>query len=164
MASLLAELVGIESPSNDPAGVAELARRLAAELEPLGLQVELVPVAGAGPILRARGPARPGIGPPPVMLLGHLDTVWPLGTIAARPVRTEGNRLHGPGAYDMKAGLVVVVFALRALHARGTLPPVTVFLTPLEEVDGGPYLEHMESAMKEARAVLGFEPAWPGGA
>src|SRR5439155_12360772 len=70
----------------------------------------------------------------------------------------------GPGAYDMKAGLVVVVYALRALRARGPLPPVTVFFTPLEEVDGGPYLAQMEAAMKDAGAVLGFEPAWPGGA
>jgi len=165
MASLLEGLVGIESPSTDPAGVTELARRLAAELEPIGLQVELLPVAGAGPILRARVPS--GHEPAaarPVMLLGHLDTVWPLGTVAARPIRIEGDRLYGPGAYDMKAGLVVVVFALRALRARGPLPPVTVFLTPLEEVDGGPYLEQMEAAMKESVAVLGFEPAWPGGA
>lgn len=164
MASLLGELVSIESPSTDAAGVAELARRLATELEPLGLRVELVPVAGAGPILRAGIPPRPEPVPRPVMLLGHLDTVWPLGTLAARPVRTVGDRLHGPGAYDMKAGLVVLVFALRALRSRGPLPPVTVFLTPLEEVDGGPYRAEMEAAMKDAGAVLGFEPAWPGGA
>ena len=164
MARLLEELVAIESPSTDPAGVAEMARRVGRELEPLGLQVELVPVAGAGPILRARVPPGEGSAPRPVMLLGHLDTVWPLGTLAARPVRIDGDRLSGPGAYDMKAGLVVVVFALRALRSRGPLPPVTVFFTPLEEVDGGPYLTQMESAMKEAGAVLGFEPAWPGGA
>jgi glutamate carboxypeptidase len=164
MAALLEKLVGIESPSTDPAGVAELARGLARELEPLGLEVELLPVAGAGPILRARVPPRVGSEPRPVMLLGHLDTVWPLGTLAARPVRVEGDRLYGPGAYDMKAGLVVVVYALRALRTRGPLPPITVFLTPLEEVDGGPYLAQMEASMKEAGAVLGFEPAWPGGA
>jgi glutamate carboxypeptidase len=164
MAALLEELVGIESPSTDPAGVAKLARRLARELEPLDLKVELLPVAGAGPILLARVPPHDGSEPRPVMLLGHLDTVWPLGTLAARPVRVEGDRLYGPGAYDMKAGLVVVVYALRALRTRGPLPPVTVFLTPLEEVDGGPYLAQMEAAMKDAGAVLGFEPAWPGGA
>ncbi|PYQ01804.1 MAG: peptidase M20 [Acidobacteria bacterium] len=164
MAALLEELVAIESPSTDPAGVAELARRLARELEPLGLQVELLPVAGAGPILRARAPRAGETGPRPVMLLGHLDTVWPLGTLAARPVRVDGDRLYGPGAYDMKAGLVVAAFALRALRARGPVPPVTIFFTPLEEVDAGPYLGQMEATMRESGAVLGFEPAWPGGA
>ena len=164
MAALLEELVGIESPSSDPAGVTALARRVGRDLEPLGLQVELVPVAGAGPILCARVATGSASAPRPVMLLGHLDTVWPLGTLVERPVRIEGDRLHGPGAYDMKAGIVVVVFALRALRTRGALPPVTVFLTPLEEVDGGPYLARMEAAMKDSGAVLGFEPAWPGGA
>jgi glutamate carboxypeptidase len=64
----------------------------------------------------------------------------------------------------MKAGLVVALFSLRALHAHGALPPVTVFFTPLEEVDCGPYCALMESEMRACRAVLDFEPAWPGGA
>lgn len=164
MTALLEELVGIESPSTDPAGVAALAQRLAKEMVPLGLHVDLLPVPGAGPILRAHVPPSADAAPRPIMLLGHLDTVWPLGTVDARPPRIEGDRLHGPGAYDMKAGIVVMVFALRALRTRGPLPPVTVFLTPLEEVDGGPYLVQMEAVMKASGAVLGFEPAWPGGA
>src|SRR5262245_42434495 len=85
MAALLRELVEIESPSSSAAGVAALAERLAPELEALGLRAELLPVDGAGPMLRARsGEGRA------VMLLGHLDTVWPLGTLRARPVRIEG--------------------------------------------------------------------------
>jgi glutamate carboxypeptidase len=64
----------------------------------------------------------------------------------------------------MKAGLVVALFALRALHARGSRPPVTVFFTPLEEVDCEPYRHLMEAEMAASRAVLDFEPAWPGGA
>ena len=161
MAALLQELVEIESPSTDPAGVAAVAARLARELEPMGLAVEHVPVNGGGPILRAANPTAPAR---PVMLLGHLDTVWPLGTLAERPARIEGDRLLGPGCYDMKAGLVVAVFALRALAARGPLPAVTVFFTPLEETDGEPYRPEMEAAMRASAAVLGFEPAWPGGA
>ncbi len=157
MTALLRELVEIESPSDSPAGVAALAERLGRELPALGLSHELLPVLGAGPILRAR---RAGRGRP-VMLLGHLDTVWPVGTLRARPVRIEGERLFGPGAYDMKAGLTVVVHALRLL-ARDV--PLTLFLTPLEERGGPVYRELMEQEMRASSAVLDFEPAWPGGA
>jgi glutamate carboxypeptidase len=162
MAALLEELVSIESPSTDPPGVARLAERIAREIEALGMIADLVPVTGGGPLLRARSaPAGEGA---PVMLLGHLDTVWPLGTLARRPARIEGDRLRGPGCYDMKAGLVIVLFALRTLAARGALPPVTVLFTPLEEVDCGPYRALMEAEMAASAAVLCFEPAWPGGA
>jgi glutamate carboxypeptidase len=163
MTALLAEICAIESPSTDPPAVAALATRLAAEVEKLGLVAELVPVPGGGPILRARWPDAPGTARP-VMLLGHLDTVWPLGTLAARPVRIQEGRLYGPGCYDMKAGLVVALFALRALQARGLRPPVTIFFTPLEEVDCDPYRALMETEMLAAAAVLDYEPAWPGGA
>jgi len=163
MTALLKEACEIESPSTDPPAVAALATRLAAETEAVGLVPELVPVHGGGPILRARRPVAAG-ATHPVMLLGHLDTVWPVGTLAARPVRIEDGILRGPGCYDMKAGLVVALFALRALHARGMAPPVTVFFTPLEEVDCEPYRALMEAEMNAACAVLDFEPAWPGGA
>ena len=158
MTELLAELTGIESPSTDPAGVAALARRIERELAALGLPGELLPVEGGGPVLRATAGERP------IMLLGHLDTVWELGTLARRPVRIAGDRLSGPGSYDMKAGIVVLVFALKALRARGALPPVSVFLTPLEEIGCEAYRAAMESEMRGCRAVLDFEPAWPGGA
>jgi glutamate carboxypeptidase len=162
MTALLQDLVSIESPSTDPPAVAQLAERIVRELESMGMVGELVPVTGGGPLLRART-APPGERPP-VMLLGHLDTVWPLGTLARRPVRVDGDRLSGPGCYDMKAGLVIALFALRALAARGPLPAVTVFFSPLEEVDCAPYRALMEAEMTASAAVLGFEPAWPGGA
>src|SRR4051812_34031923 len=163
MTALLAEICEIESPSTDPPAVAALAARLSGEVEAVGLRPELIPVPGGGPVLCARGP-EPAGSVHPVMLLGHLDTVWPLGTVAERPVRIEKGILYGPGCYDMKAGLVVALFALRALHARGELPPVSVFFTPLEEVDCDPYRVLMEAQMKASCAVLDFEPAWPGGA
>jgi len=159
MADLLRTFVEIESPSTDPGGVWAMASAVAAALAPSGLAVETLPMPGAGPVLRARWP-----GERPVMLLGHLDTVWPLGTLAARPVRIEGDVFHGPGSYDMKAGIVVIIHALKLLAEDGRRPPVNVFLTPLEETRPEPYRALMESEMKASGAVLGFEPAWPGGA
>jgi glutamate carboxypeptidase len=158
MTELLAELTRIESPSTDADAVARLARRVAQELEPLGLSAELLLVEGGGPILRASRGERP------VMLLGHMDTVWDAGTLATRPVRIESGRLFGPGAYDMKGGIIALVHALKALARNGPLPDVRVFLTPLEEVGAGRYRGRMEQEMRSCRAVLGFEPAWPGGA
>ena len=160
MSALLRALVEMESPSTDAMAVAALAERVARELEASGATVERIPVEAAGPILRATTAAAGR----PVMLLGHLDTVWPVGTLEARPVRLEGDRLFGPAAFDMKAGIVVIIYALRALAARESLPAVTVFLTPLEEIDCYPYQPRMEAEMKASAAVLGFEPAWPGGA
>jgi glutamate carboxypeptidase len=160
METLLRELVEIESPSTEPPAVARLAERLSSDLRQLGLRPEAVAVEGGGPVLLARGPATGA----PVMVLGHLDTVWPLGTLRARPLRREGDALYGPGTFDMKGGLVVALFALRALAARGALPALTVFFTPLEEVDCAPYRALMEAEMRASAAVLDFEPAWPGGA
>jgi glutamate carboxypeptidase len=157
MVGLLRELVAIETPSHDAAGGAAIARLLAVEFEGLGYRPEIVPVADAGPLLTVD---RPG----GVLLLGHMDTVWPQGTLARRPPRHEGDRFFGPGAFDMKAGLVVVIFALRALLDRGLSPAVSVFFTPLEEVGGNAYRARMEALMRSSRAVLDFEPAYPGGA
>ena len=158
METLLRELVEVESPSTEPDAVATLARRVAAELEALGLSTELLPSRGTGPVLRASRGERG------VMLLGHLDTVWSLGTVGRRPVRVEDGRMYGPGAYDMKGGIVVIVWALKALAANGASPAVNVFLTPNEEVGCEPYRDAMEESMRASRAVLDFEPAWPGGA
>jgi glutamate carboxypeptidase len=165
MTRLLEELVAIESPSTEPSAVAALARRVERELSGLGLPGELLPVEGGGPILRARGVS----DRPAVMLLGHLDTVWDLGTLRRRPVRVEDGRLFGAGSFDMKGGIVVLLYALKSMRASaagdsGFPLPVTVFLTPLEEVGCEPYRDVMESSMGSCAAVLDFEPAWPGGA
>jgi glutamate carboxypeptidase len=161
MVVLLRALVEIESPSDDPAGVAALAERLRREFLSLSFQTECLPVEGAGPILRARS----GRGEEkPILILGHLDTVWPLGTLGRRGVHLTNGRLFGPGSYDMKGGLVVALFALRALKEHELLPPVTVFFTPLEEVGSDIYQSLMVAEMRSSAAVLDFEPAWPGGA
>jgi glutamate carboxypeptidase len=157
MLALLRDLVSIESPSEDPGGVEAAARRLVGEFKSVSLAPKLVPVEGAGPILVSEAPGRP-------LLLGHLDTVWPKGTLAARPPRLEGDRFFAPGSFDMKGGIVIALYALKALVARGGPTAVGLFLTPLEEVGGAPYRAVMAETMRSASAVLDFEPAWPGGA
>src|SRR5690606_33501309 len=75
----------------------------------------------------------------PLLLIGHMDTVHPVGTLAARPFTVAGDRAEGPGIFDMKAGLVVMVEALARLHAVGAAPrrPVTILITGDEEAGSG---------------------------
>src|SRR4051812_6066114 len=105
---LLRELVEIESPSGSE-GAAAVSRRMGEELERLGADVRLID----GGHLRAE---LPGAGRP-LLLSGHVDTVWPLGTLASMPFRIEGKRAYGPGSYDMKACLVLMLEAIRRAGA-----------------------------------------------
>lgn len=133
MASLLAELVELESPSSEPSMQDDVRRRLAREFTSLGFLTRQVRGVGVGDHLLARPPdARRPIQ----LVLGHIDTVWPLGTTLHRPAARDGQRLSGPGSFDMKAGLVQLIFALKALELRDLEPPaaVTVFLNTDEEI------------------------------
>jgi len=99
------------------------------------------------------------------MLLGHFDTVWPLGTLSKMPLRRDGAKLHGPGTFDMKAGIAIGLGALRALRALNVAaPPVTMIWTTDEEIGSGTSRTLIEAEARQARAVLVLEPALPGGA
>lgn len=105
----------------------------------------------------------PGDGEP-VLLLAHYDTVWPLGTLAERPFRVEGDRIEGPGVFDMKAGLVQAVWALRLLRGAGlACPPVRLVLNGDEEIGSPASRPAIERAAAGVRAGLVFE-ASAGGA
>ncbi len=112
MLSLLRHMVEIESPSDDKAAVDRMGAFLAQEFERLGGKVTFFPQKEAGNHLKAEFP---GVSGKPVLLLGHFDTVWSMGTLAKMPFRLEGGRAFGPGVYDMKAGIAMMIFALRAL-------------------------------------------------
>jgi glutamate carboxypeptidase len=100
-------------------------------------------------------------GKKPVLLLGHFDTVYPLGTLAGMPSRIDGDRLLGPGVLDMKSGIALMLYAIEELHARhGRLPrPVTVFLVSDEEVGSSSSRATTEDLARKSAAVLVLEPA-----
>jgi len=153
-------LVRLESPSTDKAAVDRCGAVLAEMLRKAGAEVDVLAQAERGNHVRAR---IPGQGRP-VLLLGHFDTVWPLGTIERMPLRREGDRLHGPGIFDMKAGIALALAAAAALRATGTPhPPVTMLWTTDEEIGSGTSRETIESEAGRCAAVLVLEPALPGG-
>lgn len=99
------------------------------------------------------------------MLLGHFDTVWPVGTLERMPLKRDGDRLHGPGSFDMKAGIALAMSAVAALDATKTpRPPITMVWTTDEEIGSTTSRELIEREAGGALAVLVLEPALPGGA
>jgi len=138
MVALLMQLARAESPSLDPETQRGPFRILSSELERVDFVVRAVRDGEAGHHLYAR-PRQRCRGHPRQLLIGHMDTVWPVGTLAEMPLREENGQLFGPGVADMKGGLVEIVFALRALHELGLRPSVTpvVFVNTDEEIGSG---------------------------
>jgi glutamate carboxypeptidase len=153
-------LVQMESPSTDKAAVDRCGAVLAGLLRDGGADVDILAQAQRGDHIRARF----GGGGRPVLLLGHFDTVWPAGTLERMPIRRDGDRLHGPGTFDMKAGIAIGIAAVRALRATGTAhPAVTLLWTADEEIGSGTSRATIEAEARQACAVLVLEPSLPGG-
>lgn len=159
MLAVLKQMVDIESPSDNKTAVDNLGAYLARQFERLGGKVKLYPTEKYGDHLQAEFPGRPGARP--LLLLGHFDTVWPLGTLAKMPFRVESGRAFGPGVLDMKAGIVMMMFAVRALRRlnRDDHRPVVVLLDTDEEVGSETGRPIVEAAAKRCEAVLVLEPA-----
>lgn len=160
MASLLAELALLESPSLDRSSQGPVLARLHHELELAGFQVRALRGRTSGGQLLARSAGRPH-GGPVQLLLGHCDTVWPLGTVERMPVERRVGHLWGPGVYDMKAGLVQGIFALRALRDLALAPTVTpvFFINSDEEIQSTDSGRHVVRLARRAERVFVLEPA-----
>jgi glutamate carboxypeptidase len=162
---VLAALVMLESPSTDKEAVDRCGAELCSRLESLGAIVTRTSGGHRGDHVRADFAAS-GSGRR-VMLLGHFDTVWAVEQLERMPFRedTATGRLHGPGVFDMKAGIAVAMLAMRALreHDRSH-PHVTMLWTADEELGSGSSRALVERTARECDAVLVLEPSLPGGA
>jgi glutamate carboxypeptidase len=152
-------LVEHESPSTDKRAVDGLAAKVGAELERIGGAVKLHSQKEFGACVQAdfEGASKAK----PLLLLGHIDTVYELGTLKKMPWRNEGGNIWGPGVFDMKCGVVQMMYAIAALReVRGGLPrPVIVLLNSDEEVGSPASRKLTEKLARQCEAVLVFEPA-----
>lgn len=166
MATLLAVMARAESPSTEVRSHERMRALLAAELIDLGHRVRELAAPGGGRHLLTR-PVDRRRGGPYQLLVGHLDTVWPVGELEQMPVRTDGGRLFGPGVFDMKGGLVQAIFALRALRAADAEPEVApvLMISCDEEIGSRDSGRHITRLARGAARALVLEPSFgPGGA
>ena len=162
MVNTVRELVEIESPSDNKQAVDRIATFLAPKFEALGGRTQLHRSNDFGDSLQIDfGSLSGSTNSNPVLLLGHYDTVYPLGTLANMPCRIENGRLRGPGVLDMKSGIALMLHAIEALQAwHGELPrPITVFLVSDEEIGSYSSRKITEALAKQSAAVLVLEPA-----
>ncbi len=167
MLEMLSELVRLESPSDNQGAVNRAVSWVEARAQQLGGKVKRHAAASAGgtrygAILEVRF-AEMGFGQfeaaKPLMLLGHLDTVWPIGTLARMPFQVKDGRAYGPGVFDMKAGVVMALTAVELLQEMGPVPPLILLLNSDEEVGSDASRALTERLAIESRAVFVLEPA-----
>lgn len=163
MVTAMRQLVEAESPSDDKAAV-DACGRIAVELaQECSGKVKRHRQRKFGDVLEIRwGSTRLG-GRKPILLLGHLDTVWPLGTLARMPWRESGTKssrkIHGPGVLDMKAGVAMALTAMRTLGDLATKRPVTLLLNSEEEIGSPVSRAITEKLALQSETVLVLEPA-----
>jgi len=154
MLALLERLVNIDSGTGHARGIERIVDILEPMLAEVGLATERRP-SPVGPHLLAYGNKSPQ-----VLLMGHIDTVFPAGTAAARPFRREGNRAYGPGVIDMKSGIVNLIYVVKALAAAGGLHEhVRIVINADEEISSIHSRELIYEQSRLCRAAFVFEPS-----
>ncbi len=154
-------LVSLESPTTDKTAVDRCGAELARRLETAGGRVTRLTRPDRGDHLLAEF----GCGASQILLLGHFDTVWPVGQLQRMPLRRSEGRLHGPGVFDMKAGIAIALLATRALLETGTplSHRIVMLWTTDEEVGSASSRAAIEDEARRSDAVLVLEPSLPGG-
>ena len=161
MVETIRQLVEVETPSDNKSAVDRIGSLLAGRFEGLGGHAKFHRAQNFGDHLQVDFAGKRG--GKPVLLLGHYDTVYPLGTLTSMPCRVADGRLWGPGTLDMKSGIGLMLHVIEALRAwhHDTLPrPVTVLLVSDEEVGSDSSRHITESVAKRSQAVLVLEPSY----
>ena len=158
MSSQLRALVELESPSDDPAAVNRANDFVAALAAETNARIKRHHQKQFGDVLELRfGPSRSRRKP--ILLLGHLDTVWPLGTLKSMPWQEKDGRFWGPGVLDMKAGVIMALTALGVLRELQVERPVVLLLNSDEEVGSTVSRPITERLAQQSSAVFVLEPA-----
>jgi glutamate carboxypeptidase len=162
---LIRWLVEQESMSREAEATTRIAENFAERLSRDGASVDLFRDPKFGATLRARFHQSAHPEAKQLLVVGHLDTVWPLGTLALRPLRIDGDKAYGPGIFDMKAGIALATFAMRTLKqvGRQTHRPVTFLMTCDEETGSHFSRPLIEEEAGRSEAALVLEPPVPGG-
>lgn len=166
MLQFLEKIVHLESPSSDKQAVDKCSAFLIKEFKKLGAEITRYPQDHIGDLyLIEYLPPNSRKKKEQVLILTHLDTVWPVGKIKEMPFYTRGKKVYGPGVLDMKAGLVMLLFALKALKERGLKPKkkIAVFINSAEEIGSKTSHKVIQDIAKKSTLVLCLEPALPGG-
>lgn len=159
MVQSLVELAMIESPSSEASTQNAALNWISQRLEKLGFDCQRIAGIESGGQLVAKIPQQ--ADEPQQLLLGHCDTVWPVGTLKKMPVEIREGRLHGPGVYDMKGGLVQAIYALTALHQLGLTPDVApiFFINSDEEIGSGESVDAIRKLAAMVNRAFVMEPS-----
>jgi glutamate carboxypeptidase len=177
MVAQLKQLVEIETPSHDKTALDRIGAFVASECRQMGATVTVHSQNQVGDLIEARfsgssketapagsAPGGSTAGKDGILLLAHMDTVFPIGTLAKMPFHEKDGKIFGPGAADMKGGIVVGLTALTAASENGNLDhPVTILFTSDEEIGSGASKELIKQLAVEAGLVLVLEPGMPDG-
>jgi len=167
MVHLLKQLAMLESPTHDKKAVDACAAFVAREFKRTGCKVTILPQKDIGDLTVAEfAPGRLKDADDEILVLTHIDTVWPVGKIVKMPFYVSGNKLYGPGVLDMKAGVVMLLTALRSLQSLNIKlqKRVTVVVNTAEETGHAAAHDLIRKLARKASLVLCLEPALPGGA
>lgn len=164
--NLLKALVHLESPSSDKEAVDKCSNFLIGEFKKTGAKVTRFPQKKIGDLYTIQYPAsKQKSKQDQILILTHIDTVWPVGKIKDMPFYLSGNKIFGPGVLDMKAGLVMALSALKTFHELNIKPEknIVVFINSAEEIGDPASAEIIRKLAKSSDHVLCLEPSLPGG-